>query len=237
LFGRARILLTIAAPALATPVSAQAPAPTTTAFDGKYIGTATQSSGVPACATMTSADMTIKGGQVIIHETQLDGYRLIFRGSVNAAGEISTSFEWKSTSVGPTVDTVYGTIRDKVFTGQHAHGHWCYWNVQIAPLPPPTMPFDGEYIGVSRESSKPASAADAECPPNGVPAPLTIWNGIVRSDEASWQGTVSPQGVLVLQNRGATRVDGQIDNQGLIRAQGKNAAGCALTFVWRKQSG
>jgi hypothetical protein len=99
------------------------------------------------------------------------------------------------------------------------------------------MPFDGEYIGVSGGSSKTASAPGAECPPSDVPYPLTIWNGIVRSDEAAWQGTVSPQGVLVMQHRGATRVDGQIDNQGLIRAQGKNAAGCALTFVWRKQSG
>jgi hypothetical protein len=38
MFGRARILLTIAACSLATPVSAQAPAPTTTAFDGTYTG-------------------------------------------------------------------------------------------------------------------------------------------------------------------------------------------------------
>jgi hypothetical protein len=107
----------------------------------------------------------------------------------------------------------------------------------MVPRPPATMPFDGEYIGVSGGSSKAASAPGAECPPSGVPYPLTIWNGIVRSDEAAWQGTVSPQGALVMQHRGATRVDGQIDDQGLIRAQGKNATGCAITFLWRKQSG
>jgi hypothetical protein len=36
--GRANLILTIAALALATPVAAQAPAPTTTAFDGTYTG-------------------------------------------------------------------------------------------------------------------------------------------------------------------------------------------------------
>ena len=38
MFGRARILLAIAASALAAPVAAQAPASTTTAFDGTYTG-------------------------------------------------------------------------------------------------------------------------------------------------------------------------------------------------------
>jgi hypothetical protein len=38
MFGRARILLTIAACAFAVPVVAQAPAPATTAFDGSYVG-------------------------------------------------------------------------------------------------------------------------------------------------------------------------------------------------------
>jgi hypothetical protein len=38
MFGRARTLLTIPALALAMPVAAQAPGPTTTAFDGTYIG-------------------------------------------------------------------------------------------------------------------------------------------------------------------------------------------------------
>jgi hypothetical protein len=38
MFGRARIVLTIAACTLATPVAAQAPAPTATAFDGTYVG-------------------------------------------------------------------------------------------------------------------------------------------------------------------------------------------------------
>jgi hypothetical protein len=36
--GRAKVLLTVAAVALAMPAAAQAPAPVTTAFDGKYVG-------------------------------------------------------------------------------------------------------------------------------------------------------------------------------------------------------
>ena len=43
MFGRAMILLAIPASALATPVAAQAPAPTT-AFDGKYVGVSRESS-------------------------------------------------------------------------------------------------------------------------------------------------------------------------------------------------
>jgi hypothetical protein len=38
MFGRARILLAIVTCALATPVAAQTPPPTTTAFDGTYVG-------------------------------------------------------------------------------------------------------------------------------------------------------------------------------------------------------
>jgi len=38
MFGRARVLLTIAASVLAMPVAAQTPAPTTAAFDGTYVG-------------------------------------------------------------------------------------------------------------------------------------------------------------------------------------------------------
>jgi hypothetical protein len=38
MFGRARILLTIMASALVMPAVAQTPAPTTTVFDGTYLG-------------------------------------------------------------------------------------------------------------------------------------------------------------------------------------------------------
>ena len=86
---------------------------------------------------------------------------------------------------------------------------------------------DGDYVGVSRESS---------CLANGVPVTLSIRNNVVTG--GSWQGNVNPQGVVVMGNRLALRVDGQIDRQGIIRAQGSSSdGGCPVTFVWHKQSG
>ena len=67
MFSRARALLTFVACALATPVAAQAPAPTT-AFDGIYVGTATITRDQGVCIAIPRVDMTIAGGQVIIHE-------------------------------------------------------------------------------------------------------------------------------------------------------------------------
>lgn len=126
-----------------------------------------------------------------------------------------------------TVDSLSGIIHDKVFTGQNLHGNLCNWKVQMAPAPPPTMPFDGDYVGVSRKSS---------CLANGVPITLIIRNSVVVAG-GTWQGNVNPQGVVVMGNDLAPRVDGQIDSQGLIRARGSSRnGGCTVTFVWRKQS-
>jgi hypothetical protein len=101
---------------------------------------------------------------------------------------------------------------------------------------PATTAFDGKYAGVSRESSKTPAFPGAKCPPNGVPAPLTITNGVVGPGSGGWEGSVSPQGSVVMRNSAAMRVDGQIDSQGTIRGQ-YGGAGCTIAFVWRKQSG
>jgi hypothetical protein len=96
----------------------------------------------------------------------------------------------------------------------------------MAPVPAPTMPFDGDYIGVSRESS---------CLASRVPVALIIRNGV---DRGEWQGNVNPQGAVVMGNRLAPRVDGQIDSQGTLRAQGSSSAGGVYChIVWRKESG
>jgi hypothetical protein len=106
-----------------------------------------------------------------------------------------------------------------------------------AQAPAPTTAFDGTYAGISREVSKSPSAPRAKCPPSGGLAPLTIKNGVVvASGPAGWEGTVTPQGGLILRNERSFRVDGQIDPQGTIRAQ-YSGTGCITTFVWRKQSG
>jgi hypothetical protein len=92
------------------------------------------------------------------------------------------------------------------------------------------MPFDGDYVGVSREST----GWSPQCPSNGVPSTLIIRNSAVLGD--FFQGSVSQQGNLVIQTPRGTQIRGQIDNQGLIRVQGGNPA-CTVILVWRKQSG
>jgi hypothetical protein len=82
----------------------------TTAFDGKYVGRAGLADGPSAyCLAIESVDMTIAGGQVLIHADNPDGVtapKLTFQGNVNAAGEVSAS-----TPSGPLT----GTIRGKLF--------------------------------------------------------------------------------------------------------------------------
>jgi hypothetical protein len=106
-----------------------------------------------------------------------------------------------------------------------------------AQAPPPTTPFDGKYVGVSRESSKAGSSPGAKCQPNGVPAALTIRNGLIENAGGKgWAGTVNPQGGLTMRSASTPRVDGQIDSQGTLIGQYSGPA-CITTFVWHKQSG
>jgi hypothetical protein len=106
-----------------------------------------------------------------------------------------------------------------------------------AQVPAATTTFDGKYVGVSRESSKTPAFPGAKCPPNGIPGPLTVRNGVIGTPgTAGWEGTVSPQGGLTVRNESAMRMDGQIDPQGNARAQ-YSGAGCIITYVWRKRSG
>ena len=122
---------TIAACMLATPVAAHAPA---TVFDGKYVGMATvEPAKDPAdCLTTNPMDMTIAGGQVLIHADGAMPFnngltaKLTFQGSVNAAGEISAS---ASTPAGPR--TLTGTIRDKVFSGRRLAAKICHYTIQM----------------------------------------------------------------------------------------------------------
>jgi hypothetical protein len=121
--GGIRLLLAIAACTLAAPTVAQIPAPATTAFDGKYVGTATLTGVAGACVTITSVDITIEGGQVVVREIPFNGGPWTFRGTVNAAGEIST-YLWTSWDT-RLVDSLSGKIEDKVFIGHHLHGNRC----------------------------------------------------------------------------------------------------------------
>lgn len=138
--------------ALTAPATAQGSHASATAFDGKYVGTGTVTGGgrTDNCYPILNADMTITGGQVVIHETQSDGATVTFGGSLNAAGEVSGSFCRRGLAA---CTRLAGTIHDKVFEGSQAHGYWCYFNVRMAAAPAHTTPFDGWYRGVSREVS------------------------------------------------------------------------------------
>ena len=104
-----------------------------------------------------------------------------------------------------------------------------------AQAPGPTSAFDGKYAGVSADVSKYRSRGE-RCPREHVPDPLTITNGAVHSAARDrWTGTVDAQGGLVIRNRRAMRVNGQIDPQGTIKGEYHGPA-CIVTFVWRKQS-
>jgi hypothetical protein len=108
-----------------------------------------------------------------------------------------------------------------------------------AQAPVPTTTFDGTYAGVSVGTSSFMQGISAArwCATTGrAPAPLTITNGIVRSQRGGrWEGSVSPQGLLVMRDARSVRVEGQIDSQGTIRAQ-YNGWACVATYVWQKQS-
>src|SRR5689334_25311919 len=59
-----------------------------------------------------------------------------------------------------------------------------------------TTVFDGTYAGVSRQYSwiggNSTPSNNVKCGQNGVPFPLTITKGVVRSTPDYWEGTVGP---------------------------------------------
>jgi hypothetical protein len=233
--------------ATTVPAAAQAPAPAATAFDGKYVGTATLIGGkYPlTCWAISSMDMTITGGHVGIHAIRPTGGEPTLRGSVNAAGEVSASLQ-----IGPKFFTTSGVIHDKVFAGHRLAGTQCDWRVEMQVATAPTMPFDGWYRGVSLEVSN--SESDGHhCDPRAhtPPRPLKITDGVIGIPGVHWwEGTVSHQGAVVMRNPVFSRVDGQIDHQGTIRGQhlgdlphslleqiGGGGTNCFVKFVWQKE--
>jgi hypothetical protein len=137
--------------------------------------------------------------------------------------------------------TSYGPARDNQIVWQKA-----------PTAPAPTTPFDGEYRGVSREVID-RGGNEHRCNPLArlvtPPAPLTITNGVVRTPgEGSWEGTVSPQGAVVMRNQNFSRVDAQIDSHGTIRGEysgelppgllfqiSGSGTNCVVRFVWQRR--
>jgi hypothetical protein len=81
-----------------------------------------------------------------------------------------------------------------------------------AQAPASTPAFDGTYVGVSYKGSSYSGIVPSKCASAGVPAPLTIINGVARSSKrGNLEGTVSAEGRLVTHRPNGDRVEGQID--------------------------
>src|SRR5208337_3986619 len=99
-----------------------------------------------------------------------------------------------------------------------------------------TTAFDGTYAGVSRTLEGTMTGhTSRSCPPSGAAAPLTIVNGVART---AWLGTaegsVSPQGALVMRAPNGARFDGQIDAKGTVT--GRFTSACSYQMVWQKKA-
>ncbi len=96
--------------------------------------------------------------------------------------------------------------------------------------------FDGTYRGVSISVAKYSAYnpyRQGRCPPPARPRPpmLNIANGTARA--GAFEGTVTPEGVLRLKTEQAFVVEGRIDAQGNVQAQGSGAH-CVWSYVWQK---
>ena len=109
-----------------------------------------------------------------------------------------------------------------------------------APAPSPTTTaFDGTYVGVSRTLEGTMYAINNHikgCMPNGQPGPLTIASGAARwlsYRGDTFEGSVNGQGVLVMHDPLAQRIDAQIDGRGAVT--GRFTGNCSFHMVWQKE--
>jgi hypothetical protein len=80
------------------------------------------------------------------------------------------------------------------------------------------------------------------CPPLAQPAPLTIVAGVARTalgntsyaGGGTAEGSVTPQGVLVLRTPFGERIDAQIDARGTVT--GRYTSACNYQMVWQKEN-
>ena len=93
--------------------------------------------------------------------------------------------------------------------------------------------FDGTYNGVSATVQK-FGSMNASCRPPDFPVPstLTVSNGTART-AGGLQGTVSPQGALLMRGSDNVLREGQIDAQGNATLKFSGTQ-CLYTSTWRK---
>ena len=104
-----------------------------------------------------------------------------------------------------------------------------------------TSAFDGTYaspgpqtINKPNELEGAGGNAPIYCPDLGPLPPVTIQNGLAQFQTLDYtlQGYVTRQGHLKMDSVYSQTIDGQIDNEGVFRAQG--LGGCAYAATWRR---
>jgi hypothetical protein len=239
MFGRVTAL-TIAACSFAGPVIAQAPAPTTTAFDGTYAGGSMESS---VYGSDTARGCRVYGAPDTLTITNGVAWSLgagHWEGSVSEQGRLVMR-RLNAARLDGQIDS-QGTVRGQISS------YNCVNTLIWQKLPEPTPPFDGTYAGLSRKSQATAGPTGG-CVPDGPPSPLTIVNGIARTlwgRPAEAEGSVGRHGVLIMLapqcgssssgSRGCGyRFDGQIDGKGTITGRFTRAGACSYEMVYQRK--
>ena len=96
-----------------------------------------------------------------------------------------------------------------------------------------TTAFDGTYDGSFVQGITPGSAT-AQCPNIRVAPVLTIRNGVARfaALNLTFQGYVTPQGVLMMQSEGGQTFEGRIDPYFVLT--GRVTGNCIYDATWKK---
>jgi len=102
-----------------------------------------------------------------------------------------------------------------------------------SPTNTTTTAFDGTYDGSFVQSVTPGSPT-AQCPNIRVAPVLTIRNGAARfaALNLTFQGYVTPQGVLTMQSEGGRTFEGKIDPNFVLK--GRVSGNCIYDATWTK---
>ena len=103
-----------------------------------------------------------------------------------------------------------------------------------------TNGFDGTYTGGTIQNIRQGKELNAAggnalvyCPNNGTAPPVTVHNGLAQFQALNlytFQGYVTPQGHLKMDSGKGQTIEGQIDDQGVLRARGLGA--CVYDATW-----
>jgi hypothetical protein len=101
--------------------------------------------------------------------------------------------------------------------------------------------FDGEYTQGAIQNATTGTSL-SQCPNLAVAqaviirkglAQLRVNNGRVNS---TFQGYVSPDGTLTMQNEVGTTFQGQVDSNYVLRAQARTVGNCVYDGAWKRTS-